>query len=42
MVGGVDRHLKHVAEELSELSVMVNWDGTGGRRCISWFYVADF
>ena len=42
MVGGVDRHVEHLAEELLELSLVVNWNGIGGRECIiNWCCVVD-
>jgi hypothetical protein len=42
VVGGVDRHVEHLAEELLELLLVVNWNGIGGRECIiNWCCVVD-
>lgn len=42
VVGGIERHLEQVAEELLQLSLMMNWGGTGGREGINWYHVAAF
>lgn len=41
MVGGIERHVEQVAEEMLQLSVKINWDDIGRRECINWCHVAE-